>query len=149
MWADVRISCEDFLEKLERSLKSQMWMSPLLSVYKNIQLFPNWLNDALEIAAELSAPVLGPFSKILKVVVRFVVPRFQRQMLLISAVRKFSLSTLKDSLWMFTSDPFLNKCCNLAWLSSSPSTVLFFGMVIPRPRLKLREADSNFLGLFY
>jgi hypothetical protein len=82
----------------------------LLKEYKNIQLLPNWLNDALEIAEEFAAPVLGPFSKILKVVVRFVVARFQRQMLLMSPVRKFSLSILKDNLWMLTSVPFLNKC---------------------------------------
>jgi len=85
-------------------------MSPLLKVYKNMQLLPNWLKDALEIAAELAAPALGPFSNILKVVVRFVVARFQRQMLLMSPVRKFSLSILRDSLWILTSVPFLNKC---------------------------------------
>jgi hypothetical protein len=72
------------------------------------------LNDALEIAAALFTPDLGPLSKTLKVVVRFVVARFHKQMLLMSAVRKFSLSTLKESLWMLTSDPFLNKCYILA-----------------------------------
>jgi hypothetical protein len=82
----------------------------LLKEYKNIQLLPNWLNEALEIAEEFAEPVLGPLSKILNVVVRFVVARFQRQMLLMSPVRKFSLSILKDNLWMLTSVPFLNKC---------------------------------------